>query len=338
MIDLSTGYLGLKLRSPLVASASPICKDLANLQKLEECGAGAVVLHSLFEEQINAEAETLDRFLSAGAESYAESLSYFPDLQNYSMGPKAYLDHIQRAKKALRIPVIGSLNGVSTGGWIRYAREIEDAGADALELNIYFLPTSLEIQGREIEDSYCDLVEAVKAQVHIPVAVKLGPYFTSMANMAYRLDRAGADALVLFNRFYQPDFDIETLEVAPHLTLSTSEDLRLRLHWVALLSRQIRPELAITGGIHTAEDVLKGIMAGAQVVMLTSALLKHGIEYLRDLATNVVEWMDRHEYESIRQMRGSMNAAAVAEPAAFERANYLKVLGSYTSVPTRSRI
>jgi dihydroorotate dehydrogenase (fumarate) len=330
VIDLSTGYLGLKLRSPLVASASPMSKDLEKLRKLEDSGAAAVVLHSLFEEQINAEAEMLDNFLSAGSESYAESLSYFPDLKTYSMGPKVYLDHLQRARRLLRMPLIGSLNGVSTGGWLQYARQIEDAGADALELNIYFLPTSFEVQGREIEDRYCDLVEAVKAQVQIPVAVKLGPYFTSMANMAYRLDRAGADALVLFNRFYQPDFDIETLEVTPRLTLSTSEELRLRLHWVALLSRQIRPELAITGGVHTHEDVLKSIMAGAQVVMLTSALLERGIGYLRELENAVVEWMIRHEYESIRQMRGSMNAAAVAEPAAFERANYLKVLGSYT--------
>jgi len=330
MIDLSTGYLGLKLRSPLVASASPICKDLANLQRLEESGAAAVVLHSLFEEQINAESESLDRFLSAGTESYAESLSYFPQLESYSMGPAGYLQHVQRAKKALRIPVIGSLNGVSTGGWIKYARQIEDAGADALELNIYFLPTNMEVEGREIEDHYCDLVEAVKAQVQIPVAVKLAPYFTSMANMASKLERAGADALVLFNRFYQPDFDLETLEVTPQLTLSTSDELRLRLHWVALLASQIRPELAITGGVHTAEDVVKGIMAGAQVVMLTSALLKKGIGYMHNLEEKAVEWMAEHEYESVRQMRGSMNAAAVAEPAAFERANYLKVLGSYT--------
>ncbi len=329
MTDLSTGYLGLQLRSPLIASASPLSKEIANLQRLEEAGAAAVVFHSLFEEQITAEEESLDRFLSQGADSYAEALSYFPNLHTYGMGPDAYLEHIRKAKRALGIPIIGSLNGVSTGGWIRYARQIEDAGADALELNIYFLPTSLEVEGREVEATYCDLVEAVKSTVRIPVAVKLGPYFTSMANMAFRLDRAGADALVLFNRFYQPDFDLEALQVTPHLTLSTSHELRLRLHWVALLSRAIRCELAITGGVHTAEDVLKGIMAGAQVVMLTSALLKNGIGYLRELETEVVNWMEQHEYESIRQMRGSMNAAAVAEPAAFERANYLKVLGSY---------
>ncbi|MGD0296344.1 MAG: dihydroorotate dehydrogenase-like protein [Bryobacteraceae bacterium] len=329
MTDLSSGYLGLQLRNPLVASASPLAKDLANLRKMEDSGAAAVVLHSLFEEQITAEENSLDRLLSEGTESYAEALSYFPELPSYGMGPDAYLEHIRKAKQAVRIPIIGSLNGVSTGGWIRYAHEIEQAGADALELNIYFLPTSLEIEGREIEANYCDLVEAIKSKVRIPVAVKLAPFFTSMANMAFRLDRAGADALVLFNRFYQPDFDLEALQVTPHLNLSTSDELRLRLHWVALLSRTVKCELAITGGVHTAEDVLKGVMAGAQVVMLTSALLKNGIGYLRDLEAGVIEWMELHEYESIRQMRGSMNAAAVAEPAAFERANYIKVLGSY---------
>ena len=329
MIDLSTGYLGLRLRSPLIASASPLSRDLANLRRLEDSGAAAVVLHSLFEEQIKAEEESLDRLLSEGTESYAEALSYFPDLKSYGMGPDAYLEHIRKAKKAVGIPIIGSLNGVSEGGWIRYAREIEEAGADALELNIYFLPTSQETEGREIEADYCDLVAAVKSRVRIPIAVKLAPYFTSMANMAYRLDRAGADALVFFNRFYQPDFDLETLEVTPRITLSTSDELRLRLHWVALLSRTIRCELGITGGVHAVEDVVKGVMAGAQVVMLTSALLKNGIGYLRDLERELADWIERHEYESVRQMRGSMNATAVAEPAAFERANYLKVLESY---------
>jgi dihydroorotate dehydrogenase (fumarate) len=329
MTDLSTEYLGLQLRSPLVVSASPLAKDLSNLRRMEEAGAAAIVLQSLFEEQITAEEESLDRFLTQGTDSYAEALSYFPNLRSYGMGPDAYLEHVRKAKQAVSIPIIGSLNGVSSGGWIRYARLIQQAGADALELNIYFLPTSLEIEGREIEASYCDLLEAVKSKVHIPVAVKLAPFFTSMTNMAARLDRAGADALVLFNRFYQPDFDLEALEVTPSLTLSSSDELRLRLHWVALLSRAVRCELAITGGVHTHEDVLKGIMAGANVVMLTSALLKHGISYLRELEASVVEWIDKHEYESIRQMRGSMNAAAVAEPAAFERANYIKVLGSY---------
>lgn len=335
MIDLSTTYLGLTLRSPLVASASPLSKDLGNLQRLEAAGAGAVVFHSLFEEQIAAESESLDSFLNQGMESSPEALSYFPDLPSYSMGPERYLEHIRKAKQALRIPVIGSLNGVSTGGWIRYAREIEDAGADALELNIYFLPTTLEVDGRATEDNYCRLVEDIKSKVRFPIAVKVAPYFTSMLNMAFRLYRSGADALVLFNRFYQPDFDLETLDVISNLTLSTSEELRLRLHWVALLSGRIRAELAITGGVHTAEDAIKGIMAGANVVMLTSALLKNGIDYLRDLEKGVIDWMEKHEYDSVAQMRGSMRAAAVAQPAAFERANYLKVLGSYTLAPTR---
>jgi len=329
MIDLSTGYLGLKLRTPLVASSSPLCKDLAHLRSLEEAGAAAVVLPSLFEEQITIESRALDRFLTEGTDSYSEALSYFPEVALHE-GHDAYLKHVRSAKKELRIPVIGSLNGVSSGGWVRYAREIEDAGADALELNIYFVPASLETNAAAIEKNYCDLLREVKSQVHIPVAVKLGPYFTSMAHMATQLDAAGADALVLFNRFYQPDFDLEALEVTPNLVLSTSDELRLRLHWVALLANRIRPELAITGGVHTAEDVVKGIMAGAKVVMMTSALLLRGIPYLRQIEQDVIRWMTDHEYESVRQMRGSMSVDSVAEPAAFHRANYLKVLGSYT--------
>jgi dihydroorotate dehydrogenase (fumarate) len=330
MTDLSTYYLGRRLPSPLVASSSPLCKDLANLKQMEEAGAGAVVLHSLFEEQILLESQSLDRFLNMGVESYAESTSYFPDLGAYDIGPRAYLQHIRAAKKALKIPVIASLNGASLGGWVRYAREMEEAGADAIELNIYFLPASFEISGAQIEDSYCELVEAVKAHVRIPVAVKLGPFFTSIPHLAYRLERAGASALVLFNRFYQPDFDLETLEVTPNLTLSTSDELRLRLHAVALLSARLNLDLAITGGVQTAEDAIKSIFAGAHVVMLTSALLKHGIQYLRELTTGMTRWMEQHEYDSVSQMRGAMNAASVAEPEVFQRANYLKVLGSYT--------
>jgi len=263
MIDLSTHYLGRKLTSPLVASASPLCKDLANLQRMEEAGAGAVVLHSLFEEQIVLDSESLDRFLNAGSESYAESTSYFPDLGAYDIGPRAYLDHIRAAKKALKIPVIASLNGSSLGGWVRYARDMQDAGADALELNIYFLPASFEISGAQIEDDYCELVEAVKSHVRIPVAVKLGPFFTSIPHFAYRLECAGANALVLFNRFYQPDFDLETLEATPNLQLSTSDELRLRLHAIALLSSRLDVDLALTGGVHTSGDAIKGILAGA---------------------------------------------------------------------------
>jgi dihydroorotate dehydrogenase (fumarate) len=330
MIDLSTRYLGLTLKSPLVASSSPLCKDIANLIRMEDCGAGAVVLHSLFEEQILIEGASLDRTLNDSTDSHPEAQSYFPDLGAYNVGPKSYLDHLSKTKRVLRIPVIGSLNGVSIGGWIRYAKEMEDAGADALELNIYFLPTSLDVEGSDIERSYCELLRRVKEQVKIPVAVKLAPYFTSMSNMAKRLEAVGADALVLFNRFYQPDFDLETLEVLTAPSLSTSEELRLRLHWVALLSTRVRPDLAITGGVHTAEDVVKSVMAGAHAVMMTSALLKNGIGHLMKVSKDLVDWMELHQYESIRQMRGSMNAVAVAEPGAYERANYLKVLSSYT--------
>lgn len=328
MIDLSTFYLGHKLSSPLVASSSPLCKDLTNLQKMEEAGAGAVVLHSLFEEQILLESQSLDRFLNAGSESYAESTSYFPDLPTYDIGPRAYLEHIRAAKKALKIPVIASLNGASLGGWVRYARDMEDAGADALELNIYFLPASFEIASSQIEDDYCELVEAVKAHVRIPVAVKLGPFFTSIPHLAYRLECAGAGALVLFNRFYQPDFDLETLEAVPNLKLSTSDELRLRLHAVALLSARLNLDFAITGGVHTTEDAIKSILAGAHVVMLTSALLQRGISHLGQLTTGITNWMEAHEYSSVMEMRGAMNVAGVAQPEVFQRANYLKVLGS----------
>jgi dihydroorotate dehydrogenase (fumarate) len=334
MIDLSARYLGLPLRSPLVASSSPLAKDLENLQRLEEAGAAAVVLPSLFEEEIQAEAEALDQFLNQGTYSYAEAQTYFPDFHGEGIGPKAYLDHIRRAKGTLKIPVIGSLNGVSGGTWTRYARDIEEAGADALELNVYFMATSFQHGSQQVEQRYCDLVQGIKAQVRIPVAVKLSPYFTSMANMARQLQRVGADGLVLFNRFYQPDYDLESMEVKPGLKLSTSEELCLRLHWVALLSPQIGLDLAITGGVHRAEDVVKGIMAGAHVVMLTSALLRDGISYLRELEHKLLEWMQENGYDSVRQMRGAMSAASVPDPQAFERINYRKVLASYTPKAT----
>lgn len=330
MIDLTTGYLGFHLRTPLVASSSPLCTSLDNLKRMEDAGASAVVLHSLFEEQLILESDALDRLLTESTDNFAEAQSYFPSLNSYNMGPDRYLEHIRLAKRSLGIPVIASLNGVSTGGWLRFAEQIEVAGADALELNIYFLPTSFEVEGASIEAGYCELVRVLKEQIRIPLAVKLAPYFSSMANMAYRLDRAGADALVLFNRFYQPDFDLEHLEVRPSLDLSTSEELRLRLHWVALLSSTLRADLAITGGVHTSEDAIKGILAGAHVLMMTSALLARGISYLREVESGMRAWMEEREYESLKQMRGSMNAVAVAEPGAFERANYLKVLSSYT--------
>nr|WP_228486330.1 dihydroorotate dehydrogenase-like protein [Paludibaculum fermentans] len=332
-IDLSTGYLGLKLRSPLVASSSPFCKDIGNILRLEDSGASAVVLHSLFEEQIQVESGELDRFLTETSDSYGEAVSYFPEMTSYNFGPEPYLNHLRKAKESVDIPVIGSLNGVSTGGWIRYAQMMEQAGADAIELNIYYLPTELEMPSGKVEEMYFDLVSHVKASVRIPVAVKLGPFFTAFAHLATRLDAAGADGLVLFNRFYQPDFDLEALEVVPNLMLSDSQELRLRLHWTALLYNRIRPDLAITGGVHTAEDAVKGVMAGARCTMMTSALLRHGIPYLEKVEEDLLDWMEEHEYESIGQMRGSMSSQSVAEPAAFERANYMKVLSSYALKP-----
>jgi len=328
-MDLSTTYLGLTLSNPLVASASPLSEEIGNLRRLEDAGAGAVVLHSLFEEQIAVESHELDRFLSSGAESFAESLSYFPDMTAYNLGPEGYLEHIAQAKAALQIPVIASLNGTSPGGWTRYAKKIEEAGADALELNIYTVSTDPAVDAAQIEQTYCDLVTQVVAGLKIPVAVKLAPYFTAMASLAQRLEAAGAAGLVLFNRFYQPDFDLEALEVVPSLHLSTPHELLTRLHWVAILYGRIKADMAITGGVHTAQDVLKAMMAGAKVAMMTSALLKRGIEYLAQVRAELAAWMEEHEYESIRQMQGSMSQRSVAEPNAFLRANYLKVLSSY---------
>lgn len=329
MIDLSTRYLGLDLVSPLVASASPLCETVDNLRRMQDAGAGAVVLPSLFEEQIEVERRTLDRALSYGSESYAEAVSYFPDLYRYNLGPDGYLEHVRRAKQALSIPVIGSLNAVSTGGWVSFARLIEEAGADALELNVSYIPTDAALAAADVERLYVDLVHDVRAHVSIPLAVKLGHSFSALANLAARLDEAGADALVLFNRFYLPDFDLETLEVVPQLTLSTPPELLVRLHWVAILHGHLRADLAVTGGVHGHEGVLKAMMAGARVAMMTSALLRHGIEHLADVRAALVGWMQAHDYGSIAEMQGSMSYRAVSEPAAFERANYMKVLSSY---------
>ena len=329
MIDLTTSYLGLTLKNPLVVSPSPLCEDLGAIRQMEDAGAAAVVLHSLFEEQLTLESRELDRFLTHGTESFAEALSYFPDMGEYKLGPDAYLEHIRKAKAAVKIPVIGSLNGISTGGWIRYAKKIEEAGADALELNVYYIPTDPDMTSAQVEQMYADLVRDLRASVKIPVAVKLGPYFSSMASVAKRLDQAGANALVLFNRFYQPDFDLEKLEVAPSLNLSRPEELRLRLCWVAILYGRVKPDLAITGGVHTAEDVIKSMMAGAKVAMMTSALLKNGVGHLTAVRDGIVRWMEEHEYASIRQMQGSMSQKSVAQPTAFVRANYMKVLHSY---------
>jgi dihydroorotate dehydrogenase (fumarate) len=329
MPDLSTTYLGIPLKNPLVVSPSPLTEHVGNLLRMEDAGAAAVVLHSLFEEQIVVESEALDEYLSYGTESFAESLSYFPDLHSYALGPDGYLDLIRKAKQAVNIPVIASLNGVSTGGWIKYAKEMEQAGADALELNVFYIANDPELTSAQVEEMYTSLVSHVKASVRIPVAVKLGPFFSSMANMGMKLDRAGADGLVLFNRFYQPDFDLESLEVVPNLHLSTHHELLLRLHWVATLYGQIKADMAVTGGVHTAQDVLKSMMAGARVAMMTSALLKNGIDHLKTVLADLEQWMIDHEYESIVQMQGSMSRRSVADPSTFSRANYMKVLGSY---------
>jgi dihydroorotate dehydrogenase (fumarate) len=329
MIDLTTNYLGMRLKNPLVVSACPLSEKLDNVRRMEDAGASAIVLQSLFEEQINLESNVLDRYLSNGTESFPESLTYFPDMTSYNLGPEGYLEHVSRAKETVDIPIIGSLNGVSTGGWIKYARKIEQAGADALELNIYYIPTDPELSGVKVRQMYEDLVRDVKASINIPVAVKVGHYFSAFANVAQLLKTAGADGLVLFNRFYQPDFDLEQLEVVPALTLSSPYELLVRLHWVAILYGKVNVDLAVTGGVHSAKDVLKSMMAGANVAMMTSALYKHGIDHLTTVRTELLQWMEEHEYESIRQMQGSMSQRAVAEPAAFERANYMKVLSSY---------
>jgi dihydroorotate dehydrogenase (fumarate) len=331
--DLSTKYLGFHLKNPLVVSASPLTEDLDNIKRMEDEGAAAIVMHSLFEEQITLQSQELDCHLSHGVESYPEALTYFPDMSSYNLGPEEYLNHLNRAKKSVNIPIFGSLNGVSTGtwtSWVDFARKIQDAGADGLELNLYFLPTDPTLTGEQIEEMYCDLVRAVKRNLRIPLAVKIGPHFSSMSNMACRLEQAGADALVLFNRFYQPDFDLEKLEVTPRLTLSSPYEALLRLHWVAILFPRIKADLAITGGLHDGEGVLKAMMAGARVAMMTSALLKHGLGHISVVLDQIQTWMVDHEYKSIHQMHGSLSHWAVAEPAAFERANYLRVLSSYT--------
>lgn len=329
MVDLSTTYLGLQLKNPLVASASPLSKKLDGIRSLEDAGAGAVVMYSLFEEQIVHESLALDYYLSRGTDTYAEAITYFPDLQHYNIGPEQYLNLIHKAKQSVSIPIIGSLNGVSTGGWVDYAKKIEQAGADALELNVYYIPTDFNLTSQELEQTYVDLVKEVHAQIHIPLAIKLSPSFTALPNFCSRLVEAGAGGLVLFNRFMQPDLDIETLEVTPNLMLSDSKELRLPLRWIAILYGRIAADLALTTGVHTAQDVLKAMMAGASVSMMASALLTNGVKHISEVLGGMQTWMESFEYESIKQMKGSMSQRAVAEPSAFERANYMKALTSF---------
>lgn len=333
MLDLSTTYLGMKLKNPLVASASPMSKKVERARQLEEAGIAAIVMYSLFEEQIIHESLELDHFLTRGADSSPEALNYLPDTGTYALGPKKYIENLTALKKAVNIPVIGSLNGVSKGGWVEYARHIQDAGADALELNLYYIPTDPALPASDVENAQVDLVAAVKASLSIPLAVKLSPFYTSLPHFAKRLAEAGADGLVLFNRFYQPDFDLEELEVLHNLDLSTSSDLRLPLRWISILHGQVNADLALTSGVHTAQDALKAMMAGAKVAMMASSLLHGGVQAIPSMLNELGWWMQTHEYESIQQMQGSMSRRSVAEPAAFERANYMRVLNSWRELP-----
>ena len=328
-MDLSTTYMGMKLKNPIVPSASPLSRTVDMVKKLEDAGAAAVVVYSLFEEQITHDQNEFDHYMTSGTESFAEALNYFPAANDYNMGPDQYLRHISNLKSAVEIPIIGSLNGVSAGGWLKYAKQIEEAGADGLELNVYYIPTNIEKDGAVIEEIYLRDLIKVKKELKIPVAMKLSPYFSSMSNMAKKLDAASADALVLFNRFYQPDLDIENLEVVPNLDLSNNWEMRLPLRWIAILHSRIKANLAATTGIHKYEDVLKMIMAGADITCMCSELLANGIGRISEVLKEVEQWMTEKEYESIEQMKGSMSQKSVADPAAFERANYMKALNNY---------
>jgi len=326
-MDLRTSYMGLELKNPLVPSASPLSMNLDTARRLEDAGASALVMYSLFEEQIVHDVHQLDHYLTTYSESYSEALSYFPEPEAYTnLYAEEYLDHIRQLKEQLSIPIIASLNGVSSGGWMDYAKLIEQAGADALELNIYYMATDPAITGAQIEGMVVEDVKAVKRRIAIPVAVKLGPYFSSFANLAVQLDHAGADALVLFNRFYQPDLDLENMEVEPSLVLSNSVEKRLPMRWIAILYGQIKASMAATSGVHSAEDVAKIIMVGADVAQMASVLLRKGVAHLGQIETDLMNWMEEHHYNSIQEMKGSMSYQSISEPAAFERANYLKVL------------
>jgi dihydroorotate dehydrogenase (fumarate) len=331
-MDLSTTYLGLKLHTPLVAAASPLSEEIDSIKQMEDAGASAVVLYSLFEEQLRQDTAELAKHLEHGTESFAEALSYFPEPEQFRLGPEEYLKHISRAKAAVNIPVIASLNGSSLGGWTQYARAMEQAGADAIELNIYYIPTDMNLTSAQVEENYLQILKAVISAVHIPVAVKLSPFFTNFANMAKRLDQIGANGLVLFNRFYQPDIDLENLEIKPNILLSTPMAMRVPLRWIALLYGKVCASLAATSGIHRATDVLKMLMAGADVTMLCSALIRHGVRQLGVIQRDLVAWMEEHEYVSVSQLKGSLSQKNCADPSAFERAQYMKAI-SQPSLP-----
>jgi dihydroorotate dehydrogenase (fumarate) len=325
MADLRTRYLGLDLRSPLVASASPLTGTLDGLRQLEAAGAAAVVLPSLFEEQLTLEADQVGRLLERGAGSLSAALA----LDDYNAGPYGYLALVEKTRATLQIPVIASLNGVTPGAWVGHASLLEEAGADALELNVYYVSSSPRVSGPEVERRYLELVRLVRQTIGIPLAVKLSPYFSSVANLTRQLVQAGADGLVLFNRFYQPDLDLETMEVTPHLVLSNSEELRLPLRWIAILYREVPASLAASTGVHTATDAIKVLMAGADVAMMTSALLRHGPDHLRAVEGGMQEWLDEHGMESVGHLRGLRSQRSIRDPAAWERANYITMLSGY---------
>lgn len=332
-MDLTTNYLGLKLKNPIVPSASPLTEKVDNIRKMEDFGASAVVLYSLFEEQLISDRLEMHEHLTHGTESFSEALSFFPEPPVFSLGPEGYLNLIAKAKKAVHIPVIASLNGCSAGGWTDFAKKIEQAGADALELNIYYIPADISLTALEVENTYIDILKSVKSSIQIPVAVKLGPYFSNMANMAKKLDEAGANALVLFNRFYQPDIKLDELEIRPNVLLSTPQALRLPLRWIAILYKKIAADLAATSGIHSAQDIVKMLLVGANVTMICSVLLKYGIEHIKSIEQNLIEWMQKNEYESVQQMRGSMSQINCPNPSAFERAHYMQALQTYPMKP-----
>ena len=335
MIDLTTRYLGLTLRTPLVPSASPLSQEIASIRRFEDAGASALVLYSLFEEQLRQESLELDHHLSTGTESFAESLTFFPKASEFRLGPEGYLEHIRKAKEAVDIPIIASLNGATVGGWAKFAKEIEQAGADALECNVYYIPTDPNLKAAEIEQTYVDIVWAVKSAISIPVAIKISPFFTNVANVAKRLDDAGADGLVLFNRFYQPDIDLEELEIRPNVLLSTPQALRLPLTWIGILYGRLKASLAATGGVHDPQDAIKLLMVGANVTMLCSSLLRNGINQLRHMERGIADWMEQHEYESVKQLQGSMSQLRCPDPSAFERAQYMRAVKSLQHVMVR---
>lgn len=329
-MNLETTYLGLKLKNPLVPSASPLSTEVDRVKELEDAGASAIVMYSLFEEQIQQENKALDHFLSSTGESYAEALSYFPQPQEYhNLHAEDYLDQIHKLKTSVDIPVIASLNGISRGGWMSFARQMEQAGADALELNIYYIAADPGLTSDVVENMYLDDISTVKQAVDIPVSVKLSPYFSAFANMAVKMEDAGADGLVLFNRFYQPDIDLETLDVQPSLQLSSPFEKRLPLRWIGMLRPHLKGSLAATTGIHDASDALKMILAGADAVMMASVLLFKGPGALKEMLEKMIQWMEEKEYASVEEMKGAMSSASVADPGSFERANYIKVLQSF---------